>query len=60
LLKLDGVSGEQFGESSGWGRVEYAYALMAADCEIEMSECRLLEENERAHFMTKQFARDGI
>ena len=59
LLKLDGVSGEQFGESSGWGRVEYAYALMAADCEIEMSECRLLEENERAHFMTKRFDRDG-
>ena len=59
LLKLDGVSGEQFGESSGWGRVEYAYALMAADCEIGMSECRLLEENGRAHFMTKRFDRDG-
>jgi len=59
LLKLDGVSGEQFGESSGWGRVEYAYALMAADCEIEMSECCLLEENGRAHFMTKRFDRDG-
>lgn len=59
LLKLDGVSGEQFGESSGWGRVEYAYALMAADCEIEMSECRLLEENGRAHFMTKRFDREG-
>ena len=59
LLKLDGVSGEQFGESSGWGRVEYAYALMAADCEIEMSECRMLEENGRAHFMTKRFDRDG-
>lgn len=58
LLKLDGVSGEQFGESSGWGRVEYAYALMAADCEIEMSECRLLEENGRAHFMTKRFDRE--
>ena len=59
LLKLDGVSAEQFGESSGWGRVEYAYALMAADCEIEMSECRLLEENGRAHFMTKRFDREG-
>lgn len=59
LLKLDGVSGEQFGESSGWGRVEYAYYLMATDCEIEMNECRLLEENGRAHFMTKRFDRDG-
>ncbi len=59
LLKLDGVSGEQFGESSGWGRVEYAYYLMATDCEIEISECRLLEENGRAHFMTKRFDREG-
>jgi len=59
LLKLDGVSGEQFGESSGWGRVEYAYSLMAADCEIEMRDCKLLEENGRAHFMTKRFDREG-
>ncbi len=59
LLKLDGVSGEQFGESSGWGRVEYAYYLMAKDCQIEISESRLLEENGRAHFMTKRFDRDG-
>ncbi len=58
LLKLDGVSGEQFGESSGWGRVEYAYYLMATDCEIEMSECQLLEENGRAHFMTKRYDRE--
>jgi len=59
LIKLDGVSGEQFGESSGWGRVEFAYYLMARDCEIEMSDCRLLEENGRAHFMTKRFDREG-
>jgi serine/threonine-protein kinase HipA len=59
LLKLDGVSGDQFGESSGWGRVEYAYYLMAIDCEIEISECQLLEENGRAHFMTRRFDREG-
>jgi len=59
LLKLDGVSGEQFGESSGWGRVEYAYYLMAQDCGIDMSECQLLEENGRAHFMTQRFDREG-
>jgi len=59
LLKLDGVSGEQFGESSNWGRVEYAYYLMAIDCGILMSKSRLLEENGRAHFMTKRFDRDG-
>lgn len=59
LIKLDGVSGEQFGESSGWGRVEYAYYLMAKDCGINISECQLLEENGRAHFMTKRFDRQG-
>ena len=59
LIKLDGVSGEQFGESSGWGRVEYAYYLMAKECGITISECELLEENGRAHFMTKRFDRDG-
>ena len=59
LLKLDGVSGEQFGDSSGWGRVEYAYFLMATDCKIDINECQLLEENGRAHFMTKRFDREG-
>ncbi len=59
LIKLDGVSGEQFGESSGWGRVEFAYYLMAKDCEIDMSDCKLLEESGRAHFITRRFDRDG-
>ena len=59
LLKLDGVSGEQFGESSGWGRVEYAYYLMATDSEIEITDCQLLEENGRAHFMTRRFDRES-
>jgi serine/threonine-protein kinase HipA len=43
----------------GFGRVEMAYYLMASDAGIEMSECRLLEENNRAHFMTKRFDRDA-
>lgn len=59
LLKLDGVSDAQFGETHGWGRVEYAYYLMAIDSGINMMECKLLEENGRAHFMTKRFDRDG-
>ncbi len=59
LLKLDGVSDAQFGESLGYGRVEYAYHLMAVDCQIEMMECDLLEENGRAHFMTKRYDREG-
>ncbi len=59
LLKLDGVSDAQFGESSGYGRVEYAYYLMAIDSGVEMMECKLFEENNRAHFMTKRFDREG-
>lgn len=59
LLKLDGVSGVQFDESFGWGRVEYAYYLMAKECQIDMMDCELLEENGRAHFMTKRFDREG-
>jgi serine/threonine-protein kinase HipA len=59
LIKLDGVSNAQFGESHGFGKVEYAYYLMAQDCGIEMMKCDLLEENDRAHFMTKRFDREG-
>lgn len=59
LLKLDGVSDSQFGESTGWGRVEYAYYLMARACDINIMPSQLLEENGRAHFMTQRFDREG-
>ncbi len=60
LIKFDGVTDKQFGASSGYGRVEMAYYLMAKDTGIEMTECQLLEENGRAHFMTRRFDRvDG-
>jgi serine/threonine-protein kinase HipA len=58
LLKFDGVTDQQLGTSSGYGRVEMAYHLMAKEAEIEMTECKLLEENGRAHFMTKRFDRE--
>ncbi|AEA43357.1 type II toxin-antitoxin system HipA family toxin [Fluviicola taffensis] len=58
LIKFDGVSDSQFGVSKGYGRVEMAYYKMAKDSGIQMMECRLLEENERAHFMTKRFDRE--
>ncbi|MEM7161846.1 MAG: type II toxin-antitoxin system HipA family toxin [Bacteroidota bacterium] len=57
LIKLDGVSDVQLGDTQGYGRVEMAYYLMAKDAGIEMSPCRLLEENGRAHFMTQRFDR---
>jgi serine/threonine-protein kinase HipA len=57
LIKFDGVDDEQFGASNGYGRVEMAYHKMAIDCGIEMMECKLFEENGRAHFMTRRFDR---
>ncbi|NEX13070.1 MAG: toxin HipA [Prosthecochloris sp.] len=59
LVKLDGVSDVQLGASKGYGRVEMAYYNMARACGIIMMPSRLLEENERAHFMTKRFDREG-
>lgn len=57
LLKFDGVSNKALGDPKGYGRIELAYYYMALDCAIEISESRLLEENGRAHFMTKRFDR---
>jgi serine/threonine-protein kinase HipA len=57
LLKLDGVDEGRFGPPAGFGRIEYAYSLMAGACGIEMEPCRLLVENDRAHFMTRRFDR---
>lgn len=59
LIKLDGVSDTQLGSSTGWGRVEYAYYLMAKECGLDMMPCILKEENGRAHFMTKRYDRVG-
>ncbi len=57
ILKFDGVTDNTLGDSAGYGRIEYAYHKMAIDAGIHMTECRLLEENGRAHFMTRRFDR---
>ncbi|HEU4906199.1 MAG TPA: type II toxin-antitoxin system HipA family toxin [Solirubrobacterales bacterium] len=59
LLKFDGVadSSREIGTPDGYGAIELAYSRMAVDAGIEMSECRLLEENGRRHFMTRRFDR---
>lgn len=59
ILKFDGVSDLELGEPKGYGRIEYAYYLMAKAAGIEMTECRLLEEHGRAHFLTRRFDRQG-
>ena len=58
ILKFDGVNDESLGDPKGFGRIEYAYYLMAVKSGIQMNLCRLLEENGRAHFMTRRFDRD--
>lgn len=58
LLKFDGMGRDsELGMAEDYGRIEYAYHLMAKQAGIEMMESRLLEENGRAHFMTKRFDR---
>jgi len=57
ILKFDGVSDIEFGKTSEFGRIEYAYYNMALAAGINMAESRLLEENGRAHFMTRRFDR---
>ena len=57
ILKFDGVTDLELGKPREYGRIEFAYHLMAKAAGIDMMECRLLEENNRAHFMTKRFDR---
>lgn len=63
LLKFDSISNnkdkDQEPDHKEYTRIEYAYYLMAKAAGIIMSECRLFEENGKAHFMTKRFDRKG-
>ncbi len=54
LLKFDVQK-----DGKSYGRIEYAYYLMAKAAGIQMSECRLLEDHDCAHFMSKRFDRQN-
>ncbi|MCZ0942284.1 MAG: type II toxin-antitoxin system HipA family toxin [Gammaproteobacteria bacterium] len=61
ILKFDGISNNrdrELADPRGYGKIEYAYHLMARDAGIIMSECRLHHEGGRSHFMTRRFDRD--
>jgi len=59
LLKFDGMGRDsELGATQDYGRIEYAYHLMARRSGIDMMESRLLLENGRAHFMTRRFDRE--
>ena len=59
ILKFDGVDDRtrDLGSARGYGAIEWVYSQMAARAGVEMTECRLLEEGGRRHFMTRRFDR---
>ena len=60
LMKFDGVANnrdKELADPQGYGKVEYAYYLMARAARIDMTECRLHHEGGRSHFMTRRFDR---
>ena len=64
IMKFDGVSDhnnerEAFGDPVGYGAMEYVYHLIATKCGIDMMPCRLLNEGNRRHFITRRFDRIG-
>lgn len=63
LVKFDGVASnrdKELDDPVGFGVIEYAYSLMANEAGVHMSECRLLDDGPRRHFMTRRFDRvDG-
>ncbi len=62
LVKFDGVSGNrdrELADPMGFGVVEMAYHELAVAAGIDMAECRLLQDGDRRHFMTRRFDRDA-
>jgi len=60
ILKFDGVENnkdKELADPKGFGLIEYAYYKMALEAGIQMSECRILKENNRNHFVTRRFDR---
>lgn len=60
ILKFDGVStnsDNELDDPEGYGKIEYAYSKLASKAGIRMSDCRILEEGGRKHFVTKRFDR---
>lgn len=60
ILKFDGVRGnkdKELEDPLGYGAIELAYHHMALAAGITMTECRLMEESGRRHFMTRRFDR---
>jgi serine/threonine-protein kinase HipA len=62
IVKFDGISNNrdrELADPQGFGKIEYAYYLMAKEAGIRMPECRLLHEGGRSHFMARRFDRNA-
>jgi serine/threonine-protein kinase HipA len=62
IMKFDGITSitdMEVATPKGYGKIEYAYHLMAVEAGIQMTECRLHHEGARSHFMTKRFDRSA-
>ena len=62
IMKFDGITSSSDTETAspkGYGKIEYAYHLMAVEAGIEMTTCRLHHEGNRSHFMAKRFDRSA-
>jgi serine/threonine-protein kinase HipA len=60
LLKFDDIENNRDKENAdpaGFGALEYTYSQIAKEAGIEMTECRLLEDGDHRHFMTRRFDR---
>lgn len=60
IIKFDAIKrgGDlSFSETKGFGNVEYVYYKMARAAGINMYICKLLEDDNRFHFLTKRFDR---
>lgn len=55
LIKLDGVDNN--GKPGVFGRLEYAYHLMAVEAGVAMEHCELIGEHGAHHFATHRFDR---
>lgn len=58
LIKFDGLKDGKIIEPAGYGIVEYTYHQIARNAGIQMTDCKLYQENGRNHFMTQRFDRN--
>lgn len=59
IIKMDGLANRFYGYQAGYCQLEFAWYQMAKAAGIEISDCRLLPDGEKRHFMTRRFDRVG-